>query len=110
MKLRHYRQVEAEEETPGVAMRTVIGSKDGARHFAMRVFDLQPDSSTPLHKHNWEHEVLIVAGQGLVRSAEGERTIGADDVVYVAPGEPHSFANTGSGTLRFVCCIPIEQK
>ncbi len=110
MKIRHYRQVDAEQEAPGVAMRTVIGARDGAPHFAMRVFDVQPNASTPLHKHHWEHEVLIVSGQGVVKMADGEREIGAEDVVYVAPGEPHSFANTGSGTLRFVCCIPIERK
>ncbi len=110
MKVRHYRQVEPEQEVPGVAMRTVIGAKDGAPNFAMRVFDLQPNSGTLWHKHQWEHEVLVVSGQGVVKSAEGERAVTVDDVVYVEPGEQHSFTNTGTGILRFVCCIPIHSR
>ncbi|MCL4534775.1 MAG: cupin domain-containing protein [Bacteroidetes bacterium] len=108
MKVRHYRQAEAEQEMPGVAMRTVIGAKEGAPHFAMRVFEVQPNASTPLHHHQWEHEVFVVSGQGVVAAADGERAIGAGDVVYVAPGEQHAFANRGVDTLRFVCCIPLE--
>lgn len=110
MKFRHYRQVDAEQEMPGVTMRTVIGAKEGAPHFAMRVFELQPGMSTPLHNHQWEHEVYIISGQGTVKTAEGEQTINGEDVVYIAPGEQHAFGNIGSGMLRFVCCIPLETK
>ncbi len=41
--MRNYRDVEAEEalETPGATLRWVIGEKDGAPNFALRVGELE---------------------------------------------------------------------
>jgi quercetin dioxygenase-like cupin family protein len=106
MKAFNYRQVTPTEEAPGVAMHTVISARDGAPRFAMRVFAIQPDASTPFHSHWWEHEVYVVSGQGVVRTEQGDRPLASEDVVYVSPEEKHCFVNTGAEPLRFVCVIP----
>ncbi len=56
----------------GVEMRPLITERDGAPHFAMRLFTLDPGGHTPYHSHEWEHEVYILAGSGAVRSKDGE--------------------------------------
>jgi len=105
MKILDYRDVDADREIPGVALRTVIGPQDAPR-FSMRVFEVEPGASTPLHSHWWEHEVFILAGKGKVKGQQGERDLQPNAVVYVAGNEEHCFTNTGQQVLRFICCIP----
>ncbi|MDH5364115.1 MAG: hypothetical protein OEW82_02955 [Dehalococcoidia bacterium] len=51
MKVQNYREVEGKEDVPGVIMRIVAGPAEGVPNFAMRVFEIQPQSSTPYHSH-----------------------------------------------------------
>ncbi len=106
MKVCNFREVEPNNEVPGVALRTVISAQDGAPHFAMRVFEVEPGGSTPYHSHPHEHEVFILEGQAKVKAADGERALQPNDVVFVAGQEEHCFVNTGPQVLRFICCIP----
>ena len=74
----------------------------------MRVFEVEPGSSTPFHSHSWEHEVFVLSGQGVVIGEEGETPISSGSVVFVAPNEQHCFANNGNEPLRFICVIPLQ--
>jgi len=107
VKVQNYREVEGKEDVPGVIMRIVAGPAEGVPNFAMRVFEIQPQSSTPYHSHAWEHEVFVLSGWGIVRSAEAERRLSEGDVVLVVPNEHHSFANTGEDLLRLICVVPL---
>lgn len=104
--LEDYREVNASQEASGVDMRVVIGPGDNAPNFIMRIFEVQPGSSTPFHTHSWEHEVYVISGQGIVRSESSETHIVAGSIVYVAPDERHCFSNVGGEPFRFVCVIP----
>ncbi len=111
MKIVDYKKVKAEpvdfEETKGVKVRWLISDKDNAPNFAMRLFEVGPGGYSPLHTHNWEHEVFILEGEGVATDGEKEFKIKSGTVVYVAPEEKHQFKNTGSDTLKFLCLIPI---
>jgi len=106
MKIYNYLDVEPIEDAPGVLRRVVIGTEQGAPRFTMRVFEIQPGSSTPFHSHWWEHEVFVLSGEGTVKSGEGETSIAKGSVVFVEPNEEHCFTNRASETLRFICVIP----
>ena len=108
MLLRNREQVEVvtySDDAQGVEMRPLITEREGAPHFAMRVFKLDPDGHTPYHTHAWEHEVYILAGTGTVRGADGERALRPGDAVFVAPDEEHQF-RAGATGLQFICCVP----
>jgi len=109
MKVRNYLEVEPIEDAPGVLRRVAIGADDGASRFSMRVFEINPGSSTPFHSHWWEHEVFVLSGKGAVREAGSETPITEGTTVYVAPDEEHCFTNTGGGVLRVICVIPLEK-
>ncbi len=89
---------------PGVTMREMITTADGAPTFAMRIFDVAAGASTPYHHHPWEHEVYIVTGTGSVRSEQGDRPFAAGDTVFIAPNELHCFV--AETAVQFVCVIP----
>lgn len=94
------------EGLPGVTLRWVLGQNVGAPNFAMRVIELQPGAATEHHSHPWEHEVFVLAGEGLVEGANGEAALQVGTCVYMPANELHQFRNTGAGVLRFICVIP----
>ena len=107
MKVSNYLDTKPVQELPGVVKRDVITADDGAPRFCMRIFELEPGSSTPSHSHWWEHEVFVLSGRGVVVGEQGETPIAKDSVVFVAPDELHCFVNKGNEPLRFICVIPL---
>ena len=108
MIVRHYQEVAADPagDADGVGLRWVIGKNEGAPNFAMRIIEVQPGCATPHHQHEWEHEVFVIEGQGLVRGSQGDRPVEYGSVVFVPGNEPHQFVNKGDKVLRFICVIP----
>lgn len=91
-----------------VEIRWLISEKDGAKNFAMRMFELQPGGHTPLHTHPQEHEVFVLEGQGTFVFEGQEHPFGAEYIVFVPPNTEHRFMNTGETVLRMLCIIPIS--
>jgi len=102
-----YRQSPPINELEGVIKREVITREDGAPNFCMRVFEVEPGSSTPSHAHPWEHEVFVLSGRGVVLGDQGTIHILKNSVVFIPPDEHHCFINTGSEPLQFICVIPL---
>jgi quercetin dioxygenase-like cupin family protein len=95
-----------EPDKPGVTKRVVIGPEDGAPNFVMRVFEVEPKATIPIHTHEWEHEIFIHSGKGALLLEDGEKPIEKDNVVFVPPDLPHGFANRGDQPFRLICLIP----
>ena len=81
--------------------RVVIGPKQGAPNFVMRVIDMPPGASY-YHSHDWEHEVFVLSGEAALVSEDGEKQVKPDDVIYIAPYEKHGLANKGQDIFRFI--------
>ena len=107
MKISKYLDAKPVQELPGVVKREVVNADDGAPRFCMRVFEVEPGSSTPSHAHWWEHEVYVLSGQEVAVGDGGETEIAKDSVVFVLPDEHHCFINNGDEVLRFICVIPV---
>jgi len=92
----------------GVGVRWLISKDDGAEHFAMRMFELEPGGHTPLHAHPHEHEVFIVEGRGVFVCEGAEHEFETEHVIFVPGGTEHCFRNGGESVLRFLCIIPAS--
>jgi quercetin dioxygenase-like cupin family protein len=92
-----------------VKLRWLISKKDGAKNFAMRLFEIKSGGYTPLHQHNWEHEVFVLEGNGLIRDKTHEKSIKKGDVIFVTPMEWHQFVNISDEKLKFLCLIPNKK-
>jgi len=91
----------------GVRMRLMVGRDDGAPNFAMRVFEVEPGGHTPQHQHDYEHEILVLEGEGqLVDQDNQTQPIRAGDAVYVPANELHQFQNASDRPLKFLCMVP----
>ena len=112
MKHLAYEKVAAQEMkgegVKDVTMRVLIGPADGAPNFAMRRFAVAPGGHTPLHTHEWEHEIYVLAGAGESYSDAGPKPMQPGDAIYIAPNEKHQFKNVGQQPLEFLCLIPAK--
>jgi quercetin dioxygenase-like cupin family protein len=112
MKVFNYETVQEKNAEGGASktkVRWLITKDIGANNFAMRLFEMEPGGSSPLHAHPWEHEVFILEGEGVVFDGEKATPFKADDAVFVPPDERHQFRNTGEKSLRFLCLIPYDK-
>lgn len=91
-------------------IRWLISNKDGAERFSMRMFEVAPEGNTPYHIHDFEHEIFVLDGQGMLVTENGESPMKPWDVIYVDPNLMHQFKNTGDKPLIFLCSIPNEVK
>lgn len=112
MKHVNYRDVPAEEVKDkgckDITIRWLIKKEDGAKNFALRLFEVSPGGNSPYHQHDWEHEIFILEGDGVLVTEKGDLKFAPDDVFYIAPMEWHQFRNTGKKMLKFLCLIPYK--
>jgi quercetin dioxygenase-like cupin family protein len=94
----------------GAKIRLLIGPDEGATNFHMRQFEIAPGGCTPHHQHDYEHEIVVLAGRGTARTPEGDRPFQAGDVIFVPPGELHQFVNSGGEPCQFICLIPAPRQ
>ncbi len=107
MIINHYEDVEAIEIMKGVKKRVAIGEKEGAPHFIMRIFDLEPGASSPHHDHPWEHEIFVLKGEAMARNNSGDETpVREGSTIFIPAGEKHCLTNKSEGLFRFMCLIP----
>ena len=113
MKVTNFKNVTAEEVSdPGakeVTIRWLISESDGAPNFAMRLFEIEPDGYTPYHKHKWEHEVLILKGEGNLITENKTFPLRQGDAVFVPGEENHQFKNASRKALIFLCMVPNQK-
>ncbi len=95
------------QEIKGVKKRVVIGEKEGAENFILRVFTVAPGGYSPRHVHPWEHEVFVLRGEGKVLLGDKYSKISLGQAVFVPEAIEHQFVNTSeTEEFEFICVIP----
>jgi len=92
-------------EAVGTRGWLLVGKKDGATNFYMRLFEVEPGGNTPRHSHPWEHEVYVIEGSGKAHGKDRAVELKAGDALFIPPDEYH-FISAGSSGIKFICCIP----
>lgn len=93
-----------------VKIQWLIDDKSGAKNFAMRRFTIGKGGHTPYHTHDFEHEVFVLEGKGIVVEGKEKKEYKIDkgSALFVKPNVWHNFKNTGEEDLVFLCLIPLE--
>ena len=112
MKIFNYDSVELKDAgavTSKVKVRWLINEKMGAKNFFMRMFEIESGGYTPFHVHDWEHEVFILEGEGVVVCEYEEKLFREGHVVFISPSEKHQFRNIGKNLVKLLCLIPNKK-
>ncbi len=106
--IKNVEDIEAVPYGNGALKRKVFAKEDGAPTFAMRVFDVEPGGASSHHSHDFEHEVLILKGYGVLKTESGDMPFAEGKALLIQPNEVHQLQNTSTETLRFVCMVPLR--
>jgi len=91
----------------GVTIRWLIAGSDGALTFAMRVFQAEPNSHIPAHKHPWEHEIFVLRGGMKVRIERNTYEVRERSFIFIPPNTEHEYF-IGDEGVEFLCLIPLK--
>lgn len=93
-----------------VSKRDVIGTRDGAKNFSIRYFEIAPGGHTSLDEHAHDHGIIVVRGRGTILLGDTKHDIGYGDAIYISPYEKHKFENNSEDPLGIICVIPPKEK
>ena len=79
MKVNNYEAVPSKpvemEGSHGSRIRWLLSQADGTPNFAMRQFEVATGGYTPRHSHDYEHEVFVLEGEGIVFEGDRQHTL-----------------------------------
>ena len=112
MILKHSYDVPAKPiKKPGfkeMKARFLLTSQDGCPRYALRLMEFGPGGCTSYHRHQEEHEMFFLEGEGVVvGKRKKEVPVRAGDALFILPCEYNQIKNTGKNTLKMICTVPI---
>ncbi len=106
MDIHNIDEVPAFITADGSEIRELLAHRNSCiRQQSLAEARLGPGQSTTPHYHPSTEEIYyIVEGTGRMHLDDEVRQVGVGDAIAIPPGTAHQIANTGDGTLRFLCC------
>lgn len=89
------------------SFQVLLGSADGAPHFAMRRFVMGEGGGMPLHKNRVEHEQYVLSGRARVRIGTAIHQVAAGSVLFIPAGVEHSY-EVVEAPFEFLCIVPNQ--
>lgn len=96
------------EGIKNVLKQVPIGTKEGWRENALRVFTIGPGGHTPHHSHDWEHVNYVISGQGTLEMENKKHDLSAGSFAFVPPNQKHQYANHGKDDFVMICIVPAR--
>ena len=106
MDIRNIDRVTAFATKDGSEIRELLAHRNSSiRNQSLAEARVAPGQTTAPHYHPRTEEIYyILSGEGQMRIGDEVRRVGPGDAIAIPPGETHQITNTGSETLRFLCC------
>lgn len=92
----HFDQLRGMDRGTGAVSYPLVGKEQGAHAFISGVSTFQPGVNVPLHSHNVDEQVTVLAGSGECEVAGAVHAVKAMDTTYIPAGLVHCFRNTGA--------------
>jgi mannose-6-phosphate isomerase-like protein (cupin superfamily) len=106
MDIHNIDRVTAFTTKDGSEIRELLAHRNSAiRNQTLAEARLPPGGSTTPHRHVKSEEIYyILEGQARMRVERDIASVGPGDAIAIPPGAEHQITNTGSTTLKFLCC------
>jgi len=99
-------EYESVDAADGLSKGVLLNEADGAPHFAMRRFTIDPGAEVPKHTNAVEHEQYVLEGEYVVGIDGAEHTVSAGDSLLIPAGVTHWYRNEGDEAGAFICAVP----
>ncbi|MFT4039218.1 MAG: cupin domain-containing protein [Thermomicrobiales bacterium] len=94
-------------ETPGGNTGAALATPSrGATQVSVIRQRQQPGGANPLHTHDREEVLVMLAGEITIMLDGEAHAIAAGDTVIIPPRTPHHLANTGAATAEWLLIAP----
>jgi mannose-6-phosphate isomerase-like protein (cupin superfamily) len=106
MDVKNLEDVPAFTTKDGSEIRELLAHRNSAiRNQSLAEARVPVGGSTQEHYHPEAEEIYYIThGQGRIRNEGEEREVKPGDAIAIRPGQKHKLWNTGSETLRLLCC------
>jgi mannose-6-phosphate isomerase-like protein (cupin superfamily) len=106
MDIHNIRRVAAFTTKDGSEIRELLAHRNSCiEKQSLAEARLPPGARTTPHYHALTEEIYyLLEGTGRMRIDNETRDVGPGDAIAIPPGAVHTIANTGTATLRFLCC------
>ena len=106
MDIKNLSEVPAFITKDGSEIRELLAHRNSAiRNQSLAEARVPVAGNTQEHYHPKAEEIYYIThGRGRIRVEEEVREIKAGDAIAIRPGQKHKLWNTGSETLRLLCC------
>ena len=98
------------EGAKDVTIQWLLRKDHGVPNFEMRRFAVKKGGHTPYHQHDFEHEIYVMSGEGVMKFEGEDHTLHPEDVIYVPVNDWHQFRNAGDADFVFMCLVPRVDK
>jgi quercetin dioxygenase-like cupin family protein len=94
----------------GALSKALVGpANSGSRRIDFRISRYAPNAYVQEHRHKVQEQIYyVLEGEGVLTLGKDRHLMRPHDYVYVPPGVPHSFTNTGLGGLVFLVVTTPE--
>ena len=75
----------------------------------LRYFEIAPGGHSTLERHDHDHSVMVIRGEGQVLVGLEVHTVATNDLVRVPPQTWHQFRATAGVPLGFLCLVRSER-
>jgi len=89
-----------------VRVQYLVDERHGSNRFALRQYTVEKGGHTPLDQHEYEHQVYVLKGRGLLRETEHSpvlRKLHQGDALFIPSNAVHQFINEGDEPFIFLC-------
>ncbi len=106
MDIKNLNELEPFITKDGSEIRELLAHRNSAiRNQSLAEARLPAGGSTQEHYHIRTEEIYYIThGTGRMRIGSEIREVKAGDAIAISPGQKHKLWNTGSDTLRLLCC------
>jgi mannose-6-phosphate isomerase-like protein (cupin superfamily) len=87
------------EVTGDRTFRVLFGPGNGCEAATQFVGEIPPGRA-PEHTHTYDELVVVLAGEGVLHTGDGDHPLAPGTSLHLTPGQPHCLENTGQATLR----------
>ncbi len=94
----------------GALSKALVGPQNsGSRLLDFRISRYAPNAYVQEHVHKVQEQVYyVLEGEGILTLGKERHLMRPHDYVYIPPGVPHSFTNTGTAGLVFLVVTTPE--